>query len=93
MTEQPMEIVTVRVEQKPAGLFLSSDQVPGLFLWGKDPEAVFADLVPAIRALYLHNRAMRVDVRPLSWPQRDDSGAIVPSRFGIFPERRRAKSA
>lgn len=93
MAEQPLEIISVRVERKPMGLFLSSDEVPGLFLWGQDPEAVFADLVPAIRALYLHNREMRVDVRPLSMPERDDTGAIVPSRFGIFPEHRKAESA
>ena len=38
MDEEPMEVIHVRVRQRPGGIYLTRDDVPGLFLWGRDPE-------------------------------------------------------
>ena len=69
------EQVTIKVESREGRTYVSSDDVPGLWLWGSDPERVFGDIIPAITALYRHNRALRVRVEPVS----GDRWASVPS--------------
>ncbi len=40
-------LVRLRVENKNGRIYISSDDVPGLFLWGKDPKDVLKSVVPA----------------------------------------------
>ena len=93
MKEQPFEFVSIRVQQKPMGIFISSEDVPGLFLWGSDPEAVLADVVPAIERLYKHNRHLDVEVLPWAMPARNSSGELVPHRFAVYRRQPQAGTA
>ena len=54
----------IRIEVKIRGdhVFVSSRDVPGLFLWG-NPEKVFRDIVPVIKVLYRQNRKLDIEVR------------------------------
>ncbi len=63
MAEHPIETVRIKVVTRDGRLYVSSDDVPGLWLWGKDPEQVFKNIGPAIRVLYKYNRGMEVEVR------------------------------
>lgn len=71
MDREPKEAdtVTIKVEHKDGGIYISSDDVPGLWLWGSDPEQVFSDIVPTIRELYKLNNGRTVDVEPVERPQ------------------------
>ena len=59
-------ILSIRAEWRDGTLYLSSDDVPGLFLSGDDQEAVMHDLIPAIKALFKMNRGVDVDVYPVA---------------------------
>jgi len=60
---QPIEVVRIRIEKRAGSIYVSSADVPGLWLWGKDPERVFKNIAPAIQTLYKYNRGMDVEVR------------------------------
>ena len=58
------ETVRIRVEYRSDGRFyVSSDDVPGLFLWGSDFEELMEDIAPTIKDLYKFNRGMDVEVK------------------------------
>lgn len=57
-----IETVTVNIKRRGENyVFLSSKDVPGLFLWG-EPDKVFSNLAPVIKVLYRENRNTDVDV-------------------------------
>ena len=58
-----LETVKLRVENRQGTLYVSSADVPGLYLWGADPEDVFGAVIPTIEALYKHNRDLNVEAR------------------------------
>ena len=60
---QPTEIIRITIENRDGCLYISSKDVPGLWLWGKDPEIVVRNIVPAIKTLYRDNRGLEVEVR------------------------------
>lgn len=57
-----METVRIKIEHRAGSIYVSSDDVPGLWLWGKDPDQVLNNVAPAIKALYKHNRGIEVEV-------------------------------
>src|SRR6266566_8647290 len=57
------EKVRLAIEVRGNRFYLSSTDVPGLWLWGNDPEVVFKDVGPTIEALYKHTQGMEVKVR------------------------------
>ena len=59
--------ILITVETRGDTIYVSSKDVPGLWLWGKDPEKVFRNIAPAIQALYKHNLDLEVDVREARW--------------------------
>ena len=68
------ERVRIKIELRKNGRFyISSDDVPGLFLWGSDFEELMQDIAPTIKDLYKFNLGMDVEVkeamfsRMLSW--------------------------
>ena len=63
MREQPLEVVRLKIEQKMGNYYVSSDDMPGLWLWGPDPDIVFHDVPIAVRELYMHRRGIDVVVR------------------------------
>ncbi len=62
MAEQSMETVRIKIEHRAGSIYVSSDDVPGLWLWGKDPDQVLNNVAPAIKALYKHNHGIEVEV-------------------------------
>lgn len=59
--------VVVIFERRPdGGLRAYSDDVPGLVLSGSNPEAVFADVIPALETLFKYNREMDVQFAPVT---------------------------
>lgn len=67
------ERVRIKVELRKNGRFyVSSDDVPGLFLWGRNFEELMENIAPTIKDLYKFNRGLDVEVRE----------AIFPSGFG-----------
>jgi len=60
-------ILTVILEDDEAGgLFVSSDDLPGLVLSGKDKGAIATAIAPAIRALFEHRGFENVNVRHIT---------------------------
>lgn len=54
------EVITIRITPRgPDYVFVTSDDVPGLYLWGH-PETVFSDLEPVIIDLYKSNKGLDV---------------------------------
>lgn len=62
MKEQPLEVVRLKIEQKQGKYYVSSDDMPGLWLWG-DPDTVFHDAPIAVRELYAHRSGTKVVVK------------------------------
>ena len=63
MPSKPFETVKIKILFREGRFYISSEQIPGLWLWGKDLNTLFENLNPAIQALYKHNRGFEVDVR------------------------------
>lgn len=55
--------VKIRIENRGGCIYVSSDDVEGLWIWGKDPEQVFQNIIPAIQTLYKYNHGIEVEVR------------------------------
>lgn len=75
--------VRVKLESRSCGLVVTSDDVPGLFLWGKDPERVFADIKPVIQMLFRENENRDVEVVEERLPSWSPAGEMVPTTFVI----------
>lgn len=60
--DKPMTTVRLNVEDRAGVLYVSSNDVPGLWLWGSDPDEVFASVIPTIRDLYQCNLGLIVRV-------------------------------
>lgn len=59
---QPLETVRIKVEQRDGRFYISSEDVPGLWLWGSDLRTLFEDVAPTIQDLYKMNRGLDVEV-------------------------------
>ncbi|MEW6332510.1 MAG: hypothetical protein AB1560_13715 [Pseudomonadota bacterium] len=62
MADQPIETVRIKIEHREGCIYVSSDDVPGLWLWGKNSDQVLNNISPAIKSLYKHNRGIDVEV-------------------------------
>lgn len=60
---RPTETVRIKVECRSGRFYVSSDDVPGLWLWGSDFEELMEDIAPTIKDLYKFNRGMDVEVK------------------------------
>ena len=68
-SEKPLETVRIKIEHRVGGVYISSTDVPGLWLWGEDVEQVFKNIIPAIRVLYKYNRNLDVEVKEAPIPK------------------------
>ena len=69
MPEKSLTTVRIKIQTRSDGtIYISSDDMPGLWLWGKDHEQVFRSIAPTIEELYRLNEGRTVKVReaPLS---------------------------
>jgi hypothetical protein len=79
MMAKPASYLKVAVTcqlREDGGLRIWSDDVPGLLLSGPDPDAVLADVIPALAALFKHNRGMDVQFGPLGTADMVDAPAL-----------------
>jgi len=58
-------IATIHLDRKSTDgvLYISSKDLPGLWLWGPDPEQVFNDVIPTITKLYQYNDGLAVEIK------------------------------
>lgn len=70
------------------GLRATSPDVPGLFLSSDDPDALLADVAPAIERLLKVNHGMDVEMRPLA-RVRDflEKQGVIPRREMSVPSQ------
>ena len=59
---QPFEIVRIKISKRDGRFYISSDDVPGLWLWGNDLARLLKNIAPAIQYLYKYNRGIEVEV-------------------------------
>lgn len=60
---RPMETVHINIDNKDGTIYISSDDVPGLWLWGKDAGQVFNSIIPTLKALYEYNQNIIVEIK------------------------------
>jgi predicted RNase H-like HicB family nuclease len=58
-----LETVRITISYEDGCFYISSEDVEGLWLWGRDPALLFGNLGPAIKTLYRYNKNMEIEVR------------------------------
>lgn len=69
MPEKPVATICIKIRPRRDGtIYISSDDMPGLWLWGRDHDQVFRSIGPTIEELYRYNKCQKVKARevPLS---------------------------
>ena len=64
MSAQPLQVVHLKVEHRHGSTYVSSEDMPGLYLWGQDPEKIFHDVPIALQELYKYKSGTEVVARP-----------------------------
>jgi len=75
--EQPLLTVRLKIEQRQNSYYVSSDDMPGLWLWGPDPEKVFHDVPIAVKELYTYREGVEVIVK------KQGGGERLASQYGV----------
>lgn len=65
MPTEPIAVIHLKREMRDGVLYISSDDLPGLWLWGNDPEAVFSNVMPTITKLYMYNNDINVEIKEI----------------------------
>lgn len=64
MPEESLATIRIKIQTRRDGtVYISSDDIPGLWLWGRDRDQVFRSIAPTIEELYRHNKGRTVKVR------------------------------
>ena len=81
--------VNLQMENRGDTFYVSSSDLPGLFLWGKDVDAVLGKVKPTIRELFRLNRELDVSVQeaPGEWQQGWSGRDHVASSFEVYAVR------
>ena len=67
MSKKPLAIIRIKIQARHDGtIYISSEDMPGLWLWGKDRDQVFRSIAPTIEELYRLNEGRTVKVREAS---------------------------
>ena len=88
MSAQPLQVIHLTVEERHGSTYISSEDMPGLWLWGPDPEKVFHDIPIALQELYKFKSGTDVVARPKTAGERlaRHLGAeLEPDTYEIFP--------
>jgi len=64
-TDRYLKVTVTFERREDGGLRVYSDDVPGFVLSGPNPHAVLDDVVPALTALFEHNKGMNVQFGPI----------------------------
>jgi len=65
MHNKPIATIHLERESTDGVLYISSKDLPGLWLWGPDPEQVFKDVAPTIVKLYEYNEGLIVEIKEI----------------------------
>jgi hypothetical protein len=86
MPEKPFATVRIKIKNNNGTFYISSDDVQGLWLWGKDPETLFSSVIPTIEELYKYNEHITVKVKEASRSviERWFAKEKIPDRFEIY---------
>lgn len=86
MPKKPLAIIRIKIENNNGTFYISSDDVQGLWLWGKDPETLFQSIIPTIEELYKYNEHITVKVKEAPPPlmERWFARGKIPGRFEIY---------
>jgi hypothetical protein len=64
MPEKPHAILRIKIQARSDGtVYISSDDIPGLWLWGRECDQVFRSIAPTIEELYKFNEGRTVKAR------------------------------
>ncbi len=63
MMERQKDVIRLKIEHHEGTIYISSDDLPGLWLWGSDPKEVFDSIAPSIKSLYKLNEGLEVEVK------------------------------
>jgi len=63
MSERPIQTVRIKIAYRSNRFYVSSDDVPGLWLWGSDFGELLKDVGPTIQDLYKFNHGIDVEVK------------------------------
>lgn len=60
---KPLATIHIRIDvRKDGSVYISSDDMPGLWLWGKDQDQVYRSIIPTIKELYKYGQGEAVKV-------------------------------
>lgn len=65
MYNKPIATIHLDKKSKDGVLYLSSKDLPGLWLWGADPEQVYESIIPTIIKLYRYNDGIKVEIKQI----------------------------
>ena len=61
---KPLATVHIKIDARADGtVYISSNDMPGLWLWGKDQDSVFRSIIPTIEELYKYGQGQAVKAK------------------------------
>lgn len=87
MSSKPNIVIHLEQAIRDGVLYLSSKDLPGLWLWGKDQEQVFSNVAPTIAKLFELNEGRTVEIkeaRPKDAKTSWFSGGRVCDTFEVY---------
>lgn len=64
MPEESLATIRIKIHTRRDGIiYISSEDMPGLWLWGRDHDQVFRGIAPTIEELYKLNEGRTVKAR------------------------------
>jgi len=88
MSAQPLQVIHLKVEYIHGSIYVSSDDMPGLWLWGPSAEKVFHNVPIALQELYKDRNGKEVIARPSTTGDRlarHFGAEREPDTYEIFP--------
>lgn len=88
MPIQPIQVVRLKVEHRQGSTYVSSTDMPGLWLWGQNPEKLFHDVPIVLQELFKLQNGKDVIARPKTIDKRLEyqfGSEREPDVYEIFP--------
>lgn len=88
MAEMPLATIHIKKDFRADGtVYISSDDMPGLWLWGKDHDLVYRSIIPTIAELYKLNQGepVKVQAAPISGLARWFAQDKISDTYMIYP--------
>ena len=76
-SDAPIAVIQVNIEEQAGYYYVTSNDIPGLHLWGEDRDRLCNIIIPAIKILYKKNRNLDVEVKMAADPQTFPEPAAV----------------